>query len=85
MKNIHINNSYNTWSTKKMKHKIDDVAFNVYNTLCVEGLLNRTYRSMYIEWWLHNIGYYVTKPFCRSSVLCNINLRCKDVDLEEWT
>lgn len=85
MKNIHINNSYNTWSTKKMKHKIDYVAFKVYDTLDVESLLNRTYRSMYIEWWLHNIGYYVTKLFYRSDALCKINLRCKDVDLEEWT
>ena len=44
-------------------------------------LLNRTYFSMYVEWWLHNIGYYITKPF---SFLEEINLRCKDVDLGKF-
>jgi hypothetical protein len=39
------------------------------------------YTPYIIEWWLHNIGYYLTKPFARIPVLKRINERCKDVDL----
>ena len=39
---------------------------------------------MYIEWWLHNIGYYLTLPFNKNEKLLAINHRCKDVDLNEW-
>lgn len=85
MKNLHIENSYNIWSIKKMRKKIDEVALKEYGDFkSMEGLLGRTYISMYLEWWAHNIGYYVTKPFCRIESLHKINLRCKDVDLEEW-
>ena len=48
-----------------------------------ERLLSRTYRSMYIEWWLHNVGYYVSLPW-KNGFWRNINKRCRDVDLEEW-
>lgn len=38
---------------------------------------------MYVEWWLHNVGYYVTKPFCCNQKVAKLNKRFKDVDLEE--
>jgi hypothetical protein len=63
-----------------MKRMIRDTAKRDYNTDDPERLLNRDYTSLYIEWWLHNIGYYLTKG---STKLKKINLRCKDVDLEE--
>lgn len=84
MKNIHINNSYNIWSTLDMRSILDDECFKQLGSYYTEVTLNRSYRSMYIEWWLHNIGYYVTKPFCFIKYFSFINLRCKDVDLEEW-
>ena len=34
-----------------------------------------------IEWWLHNIAYWLTKPFTFIPALKRINLRAKDVDL----
>lgn len=35
-----------------------------------------------LEWWLHNIGYYMTLPFINNNnFLAHINLHCKDVDL----
>ena len=84
MKNLHIENSYNIWNSSKMKRIIDKKCFEEYNSYLPEVYLNRTYRSMYIEWWLHNIGYYVTKPFDHIKKFEKINLRCKDIDIEEW-
>ena len=84
MKNIHINNSYNIWSTAVMYSILKDECSKQLNSYNPETILNRTYKSLYIEWWLHNIGYYITKPFCFIKYFNFINLRCKDVDLEEW-
>ena len=50
-----------------------------YGNLNANEVLHRSYLSMYIEWWLHNIGYYLTRNIAIFDV---INLRCKDVDLE---
>ena len=49
-----------------------------------EEYLNRSYLSMYIEWWLHNIGYYITKPLADISKIKELNERFKHVDLGEW-
>lgn len=84
MPNIHIENSYSIWKTVLMRTLIDFECDIKYGTVLAEMLLNRSYRSMYIEWWLHNIGYYITKPFCHIEAVKKINLRCKDVDLEAW-
>jgi hypothetical protein len=83
MKNIHINNSYNVWSRKKMRVLIEDACQAAYNTTDVEATLNRPFSSLYKEWWLHNIAYYLTLPFCFIKKIKAINLRAKDVDLEE--
>ena len=86
MNNLHIENSYKIWSINKMFEMIWDAVYSATNLLTItpQSYLNRTYKSMYIEWWLHNIGYYVTKPFCFIKPIYKINLRCKDVDLNEW-
>ena len=84
MNNLHIFDSYRTWSMRKIKEEIDDYAFGVYGSLEPEKLLNRSYKSMYIEWWLHNIGYYITKPLCFIDLFYFINAKCEDVDLQEW-
>ena len=47
-------------------------------------LFNRPLFSMYIEWYLHNIGYYLTLPFCFIPWFKKTNERCKHVDLEGW-
>lgn len=85
MKNIHINNSYNIWNIPAMRYAIKEKCLSKFNATSPENMLNRSFRSMYIEWWLHNIGYYVTLPFCSIDSIKKINLKCKDVDLEEWT
>lgn len=82
MNNIHINNSYKIWKPYIMKFMIQISALQQYQ-LYPEKLLNRSYTSMYIEWWLHNICYYVTLPLYKIKFFADLNLRAKHVDLEE--
>ena len=84
MRNIHIENSYIVWDWFNMIDIIDEVCWQEYGSCRPELVMNRSYFSMVVEWWLHNIGYYVTKPFCFIEKIKSINLRCKHVDLEEW-
>jgi len=84
MRYIHINNSYKIWKVSDMKCIIRDKCRKEFRMVEPYMALNRSYYSLYIEWWLHNIGYYITKPFCSIKFIHRINLRCKDVDLEEW-
>lgn len=83
-KNLHIVDSYKVWSIKRMDYLIHLSATATHKAFDVEELLNRTMRSMYIEWWLHNIGYYLTLPLCHTPYFKALNKRFKDVDLEEW-
>lgn len=69
-----------------MKIKITSTAYNAYGVIQedeVVALLNRSMTSLIIEWWLHNIGYYLTKPLCAIPYFKALNKRFKDVDLEE--
>lgn len=83
MKNLHIENSYKIWSKSKMRALIEEKCLAEYETTKAEIILKRSYSSLYIEWWLHNIGYYLTKPFCFNTKILALNLRFKDVDLDE--
>lgn len=80
MKSIQIKDSYKIWSTFDMWELIHDACFDKYGMGFPDCILNRSYLSMYIEWWLHNIGYYLTRNIALFEI---VNLRCKDVDLEE--
>lgn len=84
MKDIQIENSYNIWDASQMRCHIYNKCYEQYGSCSPETQLNRSYTSMYIEWWLHNIGYYITKPLCFIDFFSNVNLRCKDVDIDEW-
>ena len=79
-KSIQIKDSYRIWQPSAMKNFIQFSVYLNYHSLDPEELLNRSYQSMYIEWWLHNLGYYLTRNIAIFDV---INMRCKDVDLEE--
>lgn len=83
MKNLHIKNSYKTWRKSTMTILINEKCLECYESQDVEAVLNRSYTSLYIEWWLHNIGYYLTLPLCFIKKINALNLRLKDVDLEE--
>ena len=82
-KSIHIRDSYLVWKPRRMRAIIKNACWYIYREALADKCLNRSYKSMYIEWWLHNIGYYLTKPFCRIPFIMEINMRCADVDLEE--
>lgn len=83
MKNIHIENSYKTWRPRRMRLKIKAESFQIYQNVYAHKVLNRTYPSMYFEWFLHNIGYWLTLPFIKNAKFNVINTRCKHVNLEE--
>ena len=84
MRVIQIPNSYSIWWPDAMATLAEDKCLDLYDTDDVELTLNRGWRSIYIEWWLHNIGYFLTLPFVHNEKIKRINERCKDVDLEEW-
>lgn len=71
MKNIHIENSYNIWRIAQQQSLLS------FGTIFANKILNRSWFGMYLEWYLHNIGYYLVP---RSSALSE---RLKHVDLEE--
>jgi hypothetical protein len=75
--------SYNTWSEKEMHDKVVHECTYRYYTTDVEKTLNRSWKGIYIEWWLHNIGYWFTLPFIKNKEIEALNLRFKHVDLEE--
>lgn len=54
---IVIFNGYKFWSYKEMKKMLKTATKNPKNDY------NRSYFGMIIEWYLHNIGYYITLPF----------------------
>ena len=83
MKNLHIQNSYKIWNIDDMYDNIQYASFIRYEDSDASDVLNRTYRGMYIEWYLHNIGYYLTIPFIKKESIKKLNLRFKDIDLEE--
>lgn len=84
MRNVHIQNSYKIWNIHTMKKLILYKLYEISFSKNPEEFLNRSYKSMYIEWILHNIGYYITLPFIHNDYLKNINNRCKHVDLNKW-
>ena len=83
IKNIHIENSYNTWLIDSMNTKIHIECYKTYGSIYADQILNRTYKDMYIEWYLHNIGYWLTLPFIKNEKIKALNERFKHVDLEQ--
>lgn len=83
MKNIHIENSYKVWSETMMSALIIIKCYEQYDDIFADEILNRSWASMHIEWYLHNIGYWLTLPFVRNEKIKRLNNRFKHVDLEE--
>lgn len=83
MRNIHIPESYDIWQPRLMKQFIRFYTA-LYTMASVVDYLNRPMWTLIVEWWLHNIGYYITKPFCKLEWCRKLNERFRDVDLEEW-
>ena len=69
-KHIQIKNSYKIWDPSTMEHIID------------KAVPTKNHFLLVIEWWIHNIIYWLTKPFTKNTTIKSVNDRCKDVDLD---
>lgn len=81
MRSIQIKDSFDVWSIKYQKLYVNRQSYIKYAEKDAAFALRRTWFSIHIEWWLHNIGYYITKPFIKNKLIKKYNLRFKDVDL----
>jgi hypothetical protein len=61
---------------------IFDKVFDKYDSTDPSITLNRSFKGMIIEWYLHNIGYWMTLPFIKNEKIKTINERFKHLDLE---
>ena len=66
-----------------MWSEIIHASFLEYDMYAADVILNRSWTGMYIEWYLHNIGYYLTLPFIKNPTVKKLNERFKHLDLEE--
>ena len=83
MKSIQIKDSYNVWSRNYMTCLIMQETATKYHSPFSNEVLNRSWRGMYTEWYLHNIGYWLTLPFIKNEYFNELNTRFKHLDLEE--
>lgn len=83
MKLIQIKDSYDVWRPRDHRWYANRESLEKYGEENANKCLNRWWISIYIEWWLHNIGYYFTKKFIKYEKMKAYNLRFKDVDLKE--
>ena len=47
----------------------------------MKQLMNDDSILLIIEWWIHNVGYYITLPFIHIEQVRKLNERFKHVDL----
>ena len=64
MKSIQIKDSYDVWLPRDQQWYANQESYLHYAEKNASFALRRSWLSIHIEWWLHNIGYYITKPFC---------------------
>ena len=71
-RHIKVYSSFKIWNPKRMRRIIDIKLKDTSASNCTPYV---------IEWWIHNICYYLTLPFVKYPKVQAINLRAKDVDL----
>lgn len=77
-KHIQIKDSYKVWSPGKMLRLI--YVADPYHGCPDYDKLNTFLVAL--EWWLHNIAYWLTLPFIFIPFVKKLNERAKDVDLD---
>ena len=82
-RNIHLEDSYRIWSRDTMACWIMEEVNCKNNSNDCEAILNRSWDGMYLEWNLHNIGYWLTLPLISIEYFKKLNERFKHLDLEE--
>ena len=63
------------------KHLQIKDSYNTWSPKEMETKMNSKSPLLIIEWWLHNIVYWLTKPFKMNDTIKKVNDRSKDVDL----
>ena len=83
-KYLRVYDSYAFWSISAIRQLLTEACCAKYHCGEVDKLLNRSWTGIYIEWWLHSIGYYLTKPFVdKKQSMRELNKRFRHVDIEE--
>jgi hypothetical protein len=72
-KHIQIKDSYKIWKQRDMWRLIFEAFGQIVNV--------KHFTAIKIEWWLHNIGYWLTRPFISIGWVKKLNERFKHVDL----
>lgn len=72
-KHVQIKNSYSVWTRRTMWRLIVEALDQTVSF--------KHCAAIEIEWWLHNIAYWLTRPFIFIPVIKKLNERAKHVDL----
>lgn len=56
-------------------------SYNIWKPSRMKELIQSNSPALMVEWWLHNIGYYLTLPFVKNTKIKALNERFKHVDL----
>lgn len=79
-KHVQIKDSYKIWRPCAMSYLIVGALIRRYTPWGWKADY-KGFKLLFIEWWLHNIGYWITKPFIFIPAIKRLNLRFRDVDL----
>ena len=63
------------------KHIQIRYSYRIWNPRKMVELMGDKSLLLIIEWWLHNIGYYLTRPYIDAPRIKALNDRFKHVDL----
>lgn len=63
------------------KHIQIKYSYRVWQPTKMKELMKSDSPLLIIEWWIHNIGYYLTLPFIKNPKIKALNERFKHVDL----
>ena len=77
-KHIQIKDSYKIWKESTMTSSI---LLALGECPDMDWFMGIHGDLLIMEWWIHNIGYYLTKPLVFIPFFKSLNLRFKDVDL----
>ena len=56
-------------------------SYTIWKPYRMKELIPSASPLLITEWWLHNIGYYLTLPFVKNAKIKALNERFKHVDL----
>lgn len=72
-KHVQIKDSYKVWHPLNMAKRLGAMGILIS--------YKQNIRALITEWWLHNIGYWLTRPFIFIPAVRKLNIRFQHVDL----